>query len=187
MTARPPVPLLDLDPQLGQLLAPERWEAARGELTVRVHVLAEGEWRTERLLGTDPVHLGLLVLEGMLAREVVVADTVSAELVGPGDVERPWQLEDEERLLQAESRHMVLTPTRLAILDARVATVLARYPEINAVIVDRLAERVRRLAVTQAISQLNRVDQRLVSLLWHLAERWGSSPSTRRTTSSTSR
>jgi hypothetical protein len=41
------------------------------------------------------------------------------------------------------------------------------------VIVDRLSERAQRLAVTQAISQLNRVDRRLLALFWHLAERWG--------------
>jgi hypothetical protein len=29
------------------------------------------------------------------------------------------------------------------------------------------------LAVNQAISQLNRVDRRLLTLFWHLAERWG--------------
>jgi hypothetical protein len=36
-----------------------------------------------------------------------------------------------------------------------------------------LNDRAQRLATTQAISQLNRVDRRLLSLFWHLAERWG--------------
>jgi hypothetical protein len=36
-----------------------------------------------------------------------------------------------------------------------------------------MSKRSQRLAVTQAISQLNRVDQRLLTLFWHLAERWG--------------
>jgi hypothetical protein len=36
-----------------------------------------------------------------------------------------------------------------------------------------MSERAQRLAVTQAISQLNRVEERLVALFWHLAERWG--------------
>jgi CRP/FNR family cyclic AMP-dependent transcriptional regulator len=38
---------------------------------------------------------------------------------------------------------------------------------------DRLSERSMRLATTQAISQLTRVDRRLKALFWHLAERWG--------------
>ena len=62
---------------------------------------------------------------------------------------------------------------QLALLDRRLANLLARYPEINAVIVDRLSVRAQRLAITQAISQLNRVDRRLLALFWHLAERWG--------------
>jgi hypothetical protein len=62
---------------------------------------------------------------------------------------------------------------RVALLDRRVAAQLGGFPEIGAVIVDRLSERAQRLTVTQAISQLNRVDDRLLALFWHLAERWG--------------
>ena len=42
-----------------------------------------------------------------------------------------------------------------------------------ACLLDRLSERSERLAITQAISQLRRVDRRLLTLFWHLAERWG--------------
>jgi hypothetical protein len=62
---------------------------------------------------------------------------------------------------------------RLALLDRRTAALLGPYPEVGAVLVDRLSERATRLAVTQAISQLTRVDERLKALFWHLAERWG--------------
>jgi CRP-like cAMP-binding protein len=62
---------------------------------------------------------------------------------------------------------------RLALIDARANAAIGRYPEVSAVIVDRLVERSKRLAVAQAISQLTRVEDRLVSLFWHLAERWG--------------
>ena len=44
---------------------------------------------------------------------------------------------------------------------------------VNAALIDRLNDRAQRLAVMQAICQLNRVDRRLLSLFWHLAERWG--------------
>jgi CRP/FNR family transcriptional regulator, cyclic AMP receptor protein len=117
--------LLELDTELGQLLTAERREAAQHELRVRVSTFPVGEWDGGRLADADPLNLGLLIVEGVLAREVVLGDTVSTEL------------------------------------------------EIGAVIVDRVAERAHRLAVTQAISQLNRVDRRLLALFWHLAERWG--------------
>ena len=165
--------LLELDPELGQLLPPERREAADRELRVRVTSFAVGEWHGGRLVDADPTHLGLLVAEGVLAREVVLEDTVSVELLGVGDIIRPWNLEARPELLSLTVRWNALSPVRLGLIDRRAAVTLGRYPEISAVIIDRLAERAQRLAVTQAISQLNRVDRRVLALFWHLAERWG--------------
>jgi CRP/FNR family transcriptional regulator, cyclic AMP receptor protein len=165
--------LLDLDPELGQLLDDDRRKAARRDLRVRVTAVNVGEWDGARLAATDPGNVGLLVLEGVMAREVVVGDTVSTELLGPGDVVRPWQLGGDAELLRVDVRWNALCKLRLAVLDRRAAAALGHYPEINAVLIDRLSERAQRLAVSQAISQLHRVDVRLVSLLWHLAERWG--------------
>jgi hypothetical protein len=166
-------PLLELDPELGQLLNDERRQAAERELWVRVTGFPIGEWDGGRLADADPAHLGLLLVEGVLAREVVLWDTVSTELLGPGDVVRPWHIEGLPQLLPVTVRWNALASVRLALIDRRTASLLVRYPEIGAVIVDRLSERAQRLAITQAISQLNRVDRRLLALFWHLAERWG--------------
>jgi CRP/FNR family transcriptional regulator, cyclic AMP receptor protein len=59
------------------------------------------------------------------------------------------------------------------VLDRRFAAEASQYPEVTAALFDRLSERSLRLATTQAISQLTRVDRRLKALFWHLAERWG--------------
>ena len=67
----------------------------------------------------------------------------------------------------------MLSPLTVAVLDRRFAAEMTRYPEITASLFDRLSERSLRLATTQAISQLTRVDRRLKALFWHLAERWG--------------
>jgi hypothetical protein len=67
----------------------------------------------------------------------------------------------------------VLSPLTVAVLDRRFAAEMTRFPEITASLFDRLSERSLRLATTQAISQLTRVDRRLKALFWHLAERWG--------------
>src|SRR6478752_3105343 len=166
-------PLLELDPELGQLLTAERREAAEHELRVRVSTFPVGEWDGGRLTDADPMHLGLLLVDGVLAREVVLGDTVSTELLGPGDILRPWHLEGPPELLPVVVRWNALSGVRLGLIDRRVAVALGRFPEVSAVIVDRLSERAQRLAVTQAISQLNRVDRRLLALFWHLAERWG--------------
>ena len=140
---------------------------------MRTHRLAVGLWDVSRLSGASADHVGLLVLDGVLSRELVVADHVSAELLGPGDLVRPWQASTGAGLLPVQAVWSVLSTVTLAVLDRRFAAEAARYPEITAALFDRLGERSLRLATTQAISQLTRVDRRLKALFWHLAERWG--------------
>jgi CRP/FNR family transcriptional regulator, cyclic AMP receptor protein len=166
-------PLRDLDPDLGQFLSDEARDAARRQLLVSVRRLPPGEWDTASLTVADPGHVGLLVLDGVIAREVLAADIVSTELLGPGEILRPWEVCPDPSLLRADVRWNILAETRLAVLDRRTASHLADYPEITSQIVERMSRRSQRLAVTQAISQLNRVDQRLLALFWHMAERWG--------------
>jgi CRP/FNR family transcriptional regulator, cyclic AMP receptor protein len=167
------VRLLDADPDLGALLSEGRREQAERELVVRTHRLAVGPWDVSRLAGATADHVGLLIIHGVLSRELIVADHVSAELLGPGDLVRPWQPVSRANLLPVEAVWTVLSPITVAVLDRRFAGEAARYPEITATLFDRLSERSLRLATTQAISQLTRVDRRLKALFWHLAERWG--------------
>jgi CRP/FNR family cyclic AMP-dependent transcriptional regulator len=173
MSDRRIAPLLELDPDLGLLVGDDRLEAARRELRVAVHALDAGPWAADKLASASPGHMGILVLEGVLAREVLVSDTVSTELLGPGDVLRPWRLDDGSTLLRHRVRWSVLSRSRFALLDRHLSFELTRYPEITVALFDRINERALRLAVTQAISQLNGVDRRLLALFWHLAERWG--------------
>jgi CRP/FNR family cyclic AMP-dependent transcriptional regulator len=167
------VRLLDVDPDLGALLNDARREQAERELVVRTHRLPVGPWDVSRLAGATADHVGLLIIDGILSRELIVADHVSAELLGPGDLVRPWQPSSRTGLLPVDAVWTVLSPLTVAVLDRRFAAEMTRFPEITASLFDRLSERSLRLATTQAISQLTRVDRRLKALFWHLAERWG--------------
>jgi CRP/FNR family transcriptional regulator, cyclic AMP receptor protein len=167
------VRLLDVDPDLGALLSGSRRAEAERDLTVRTRNVPVGPWDVSRLSAAGADHVGLLVLDGVLSRELVVADHVSAELLGPGDLIRPWQTGNRASLLPVDAVWSVLSPLTVAVLDRRFAGEIARYPEITSALFDRLGERSVRLATTQAISQLTRVDRRLRALFWHLAERWG--------------
>ena len=172
-TATDTVRLLEADPDLGGLLTGTRRQEAERELVVRVHRLGVGVWDVSRLEGAGADHVGLLLLDGVIAREVIVADHVSAELLGPGDLVRPWQDSTKAELLPVDVLWSILSPSSFAVLDRRFAGELARWPEVTAALFERLSERSLRLGTTQAISQLTRVDRRLKALLWHLAERWG--------------
>jgi len=168
-----PISLLDAEPDLGRLLTPDRFAEARRRLVARRHAIPAGPWADPRLERAPADHLGLLILEGLVAHEVVMADTVSTHLLGPGDIARPWQSADPGRLLRARRRWTVLARAQTAVLDARLGIALCEFPEVNAMIVDRMAEQMRRMAVAQAIGRLTGVDRRLLALFWHLAERWG--------------
>jgi CRP/FNR family cyclic AMP-dependent transcriptional regulator len=173
MTAHRRQPLLDLDPDLGPLLSDERRRGALRDLDVEVRVIEAGPWDVAQLEAPHPGHVGLLLIDGVVSREVLVSDTVSTELLGPGDVMRMWSLHEGTPLLRLRIRWTCLTESRVGILDRRFGARLVHWPEVNAALIDRLNDRAQRLATTQAISQLTRVDRRLLALFWHLAERWG--------------
>jgi CRP/FNR family cyclic AMP-dependent transcriptional regulator len=165
--------LLDVDPDLGALLSEPRRVQAQRELVVRTHRLGVGSWDVSRCAGAAGEHLGLLILQGVVSRQLTIADQVSTELLGAGDLVRPWPLIGRTTFVPVPADWYVLSRSTVAVLDRRFAADLARYPELMATLFDRLSERSLRLATSQAISQLTCVDRRLMALFWHLAERWG--------------
>ena len=117
--------------------------------------------------------IGLLVLDGLLLRRVGIDGRYGAELLGDGDLLRPWQEEDAQATVPRTTRWQILRPTRMAVLDERVTRRIARYPVVMGQLVGRALQRSRNLAVNMAIVHQARVDARLQILLWHLADRWG--------------
>ena len=158
------VALADADPELVG--------GTSARLVCHERRLPLGPWsEPERSL--DDRALGFLVLEGLIAREVLLSDNVATELLGPGDLLRPWDDESPPQLLRTKTRWTVLEPARLAVLDQRVGAQLTTLPAACAALLRRVTERGNRLAVMQAIAQLNGVEHRVLALLWHLAEDWG--------------
>ena len=146
---------------------------SRSGCFVRAVNIPRGPWSPGRTLieGSQPI--GLLVLDGLLVREATVGDHPSAELLGPGDLLRAWEDRDAEVLLPRSVRWSALTNARVAVIDHALAVRAAQWPEIFASLVERAARRAERLVIMQAIGHLTRVDDRLLALLWCLAERWG--------------
>jgi len=117
--------------------------------------------------------IGLLILEGLLVRRVGIDGRYGSELLGDGDLLRPWQGDDAVPTLSRTTGWRVLAPARVALLDADAARAMAPYPQLTGRLVGRALERSRNLAVNMAIIQQPRVSTRLHMLLWHLADRWG--------------
>lgn len=168
-----PVNLLQADPELARELDPPRAREASQRLIARGIDIPRGPWCPARSLGPGSRPIGFLVIDGLLLREATVADHPSAELLGPGDLIRASDDDEDENLLPRRIEWSALTSTRVAVIDHALAVRTAQWPEIFSALIDRAARRAERLVVMQAIAHLTRVDDRLLALLWCLAERWG--------------
>src|SRR5436190_15072104 len=116
---------------------------------------------------------GLLVLAGTVVSYTRVVDRVAAEMMGSGDLVQPPGAGTGDEFLEWESTWSVLQPARFAILDARFADQVRRWPQITHALLARTERRIEQMAIQRAIAAQPRLEVRLLLLLWHLAARWG--------------
>lgn len=161
------ISLLQVDPALGAHLPPKARRRAAESLVVPALRLKPGIWDAG---GGESDGLGYLVVTGLLTRAVGVSKGRSVELLGPLDVLRPWQ---EDAASFCESEFSVLQTTTLAKLDGSFVERLCEWPGIVVALSSRMLRRSRSLAVDAAISNIVGVEDRVLILLWHVAERWG--------------
>jgi CRP/FNR family transcriptional regulator, cyclic AMP receptor protein len=167
------ISIVDADADLAELLdEPERERARRGALT-RERRLSPGAWDAANAVEPDLHHRGFLIIEGLVSRDVDVLGRTCVELLGHGDVLRPWRWDEDGSHVQAEVGWTVLEPTRLAVLDHGLVTRMNPWPQLGVELFARGTRRAHSLAVALAIAHHPRVDDRLLLTLWHLAERWG--------------
>jgi CRP/FNR family cyclic AMP-dependent transcriptional regulator len=117
--------------------------------------------------------LGLLVVEGLLIRQVSVAGRNCGELVGPGALLRPWDDFGQNAPLPFEVSWRVIQSVRLARLDRRFLATIIHWPALIEAFTARATERAQTLAFNVAIHCLRHVHTRLLALFWHLADRFG--------------
>lgn len=164
--------VLDHDAGLRTVLPESERARARQHAVAGVIELASGDWNPEVEDGVD-AELGLLVLEGLLIRDVTIADARCGELIGPGMLLRPLDNLDSDAPMRHEVGWRVVEPARLAVLDRRFLRVAAHWPAIVTALVARATERAHNLGVMVSIHSLKRVDTRLLAFFWHLADRFG--------------
>lgn len=165
--------LLAEDPELGSAIAADQHPLAARACEVEVLTLAPGRWRPARQDAEQPGHLGFLVLGGVVARRVMAAARPSCELLGEGDLLRPGLSAPSLTSAGETVTWSILEEATLAVLDARSAERIQRWPQIGEALLERAVARSNALAQQLAILSAHPVEQRLLLMLWHLAERWG--------------
>jgi CRP-like cAMP-binding protein len=163
------VQLLREEPALLELVPARQQAAAVRAITAAAVRLRPGGWDPHTLMGSSREHFGLLLLDGLMLREVAVANTTCGEVVGPGELLRPWDNFGERAPMPLEIEWKVLEPARIAVLDP----VLAAWPALVGAFVHRAIERSHSLALHVAIHCIRRVDVSLLVLFSHLADRFG--------------
>jgi DNA-binding transcriptional ArsR family regulator len=164
------ISLVDVDPDFAAAIADPDRGRARRTLVARLHHLPPGPVNL-RALGLPESTFALLVLRGAVLYEARAAAGRMVEFVLRGDLLLPHAPGPEHGLGRAS-----LTATDavlLAGLDQRFVQTAAVWPGLMVAVQRRLSEQLHRIALHGAICQLPNAEQRLMAMLWHLADRIG--------------
>jgi hypothetical protein len=164
------VRLLEVDPDLGEWLPSAERERARELVRLRLLHVPRGPWDPPKIeIGAT----GLIVISGLLVRQVALGGVSSTEVVGPSDIIRPR----EDGLIPdpaaPRARWRVIEELQLGLIDTRATAQIGQWPELSAAVSGRLLRRARALSYLMAAQHFLRVEDRLLATLWHLAGMWG--------------
>jgi hypothetical protein len=163
------VQLLECDSELAEGLTPEERAVAERALPLPVASLPKGRWRPSSG-ETESGRLGYMVVEGLLVRRVEVGQGCSIELLGKGELLRPWQ---EDTSSFCRSSWEVVEPATLAQLGPGLMSSLGRWPMLATNLLARGIRRSRALAADTAAASIIGLEERLLTAFWQLAETWG--------------
>jgi CRP/FNR family transcriptional regulator, cyclic AMP receptor protein len=163
------VQLLECEPGLAADLTSEELAIASQSIPVQVATLERGPWQPKSA-APEPGHLGFLVTKGVFVRRIQIGSGSSIELLGRGELLRPWQ---EDISSFCESSWEVVEPAALAQLGPRVARGLGQWPILVSNLVARAVRRSRAVAADAAVASIVGIEERLLRLLWQLGETFG--------------
>jgi CRP/FNR family transcriptional regulator, cyclic AMP receptor protein len=163
------VPLLDADPELAGFLSHEEREDLR-YVTIWVHCAPLGNLDLGSVLRAAGA-FGAIALDGVLLQRVTLWGHSTIRLLGRGDV--LYDPDDAKLTFGDHATFRVAAPMRLAMLDDRVLAITHRIPRLFAAMHRRAGERHERMAAQLVVCQLPRVEQRIMAMMWLLADSWG--------------
>ena len=168
------VRLLDVEPDLGADLDATALEHAAAFLRLPALRLAPGPWGPDDVrdvVGVQGAVIGCIVVSGLITRDVHLGDRICTHLHGPRDFVSLNALDFAS--LPFDVHLGALSDAEVVVLDDRLLAAGQRWPRIIGRLFDMATAQLGRQSADQAISQLPRVEDRIVALFWQLANRWG--------------
>ncbi len=163
------VRFVDAKFELTRRLSPdERVELAA--VTLPVVEVAEGPLHLKAILNAHKA-FAVGVLDGLAVHAIHIGEQSGIQLLGPGDVliqpnaGPPSWVEDVAFRAPA--------PMSMTLLGDDFLAAARRAPYLIPALYDCLADQMQRLSSQLVICQLPRVEQRVLAILWLLAETWG--------------
>src|SRR4051794_29767775 len=129
--------LLQADAGLRRAIPAAEQRLAQRVLTAPRCTLTPGMDVADQLATGGQEPFGALLVDGFVVRESTVAGDVSAEVLGPGDIVRPWRV--TEAAVPCTTRWAVPAGAVAAVLDARLPMAARRWPQLPHVVRERLA------------------------------------------------
>lgn len=166
--AEPTVRLLEVEPDIGQFLSREE-QADAAELMVPVARISPGRLELSELLAERRAFAGM-ILDGMVLAHPRLGAHRALRLLGPGDVIAPHE---SRSALLSQMRWTVAPDTEVMILGDELLAAARQWPRLVGGLNARLAEQAQRLEVQLLLCQLPRVSDRVLGMMWLLAESWG--------------
>ena len=166
----PRVSLGEAVPGLVAAMTPEDRAWALRHLIVPSVSLAPGTWDWQAM---PAPRAGVLILGGLLVHRVTIGGQAGADLLGRNHIVQPWHSEPKVATLVDGFEWRALAPTTLAVLDREYLAVVARIPGLAPAVAAVSVDHSSMAACQMAILAQPHMEDRLLMLFWHMAERWG--------------
>jgi CRP-like cAMP-binding protein len=163
------VRLGDVDPDFLRLVSGDDRRQA-GEWTLPAVDLPDGQFYLGTLLSQASGCCGI-VISGVINRQVQINGKAALRVLGPGAVIPLFDV-PSSTVIAASDWHAA-GKVKLAIVGTQFVRACARWPQLQLNFIARFAEQNEQLATQLALCQLPRVEDRVLAMLWLLAESWG--------------
>lgn len=166
--------MLEVDPELGSRLSGEELARARDSAVVPALHLTQGRWDLQQLRQARGIRgevYGFMLASGAITLDVSLAARTATRTLARGELILLGGWDSDT--LPARWGWTVLEPSTIGVIDERLEVIAHHWPKLMTSLVIRAADQARHAMLQQAISQLPRVEDRLLAAMWSLADTRG--------------